>query len=116
MPSFGIISGLNDGHILQLEDMWDRLGADREHAFLGQWSHEVPTDHKKDWHDQVIGWFDHYLRGGPQTGQPGAVEDQDDDDVWHTSDRWPPASTAALLHLSGDAVVPDGEKVDPVDA
>jgi X-Pro dipeptidyl-peptidase len=116
MPSFGIISGVNDGHILQPEDMWDRLGADREHWVLGQWGHEVPTAHKSDWHQQVIGWFDHYLRGGPQTVKTGEVEYQDDDDRWHTADRWPPPSTRQVVRLSGDQVVPDGEKLEPVDA
>src|SRR3712207_2532440 len=71
MTSIGIISGVNDGHILVLEDMWDRLGADRARFVLGQWSHETPTAHKKDWRQQVIAWFDHYLRGGPQTVKPG---------------------------------------------
>src|SRR3954469_21184023 len=116
MPSFGIISGLNDGHILQPEDMWDRLGADREHWVLGQWSHEVPTEHKPEWHQQVIGWFDHYLRGGPQVVRPGEVEYQDDDDRWHPANHWPPPSTTQVVRLSGDQVVPDGEKLEPVDA
>ena len=116
MPSFGIISGLNDGHILQPEGMWDRLGADREHWVLGQWSHEVPTSHKPDWHAQVIGWFDHYLRGGPKTVKTGVVEWQDDDDKWHQSNHWPPPSQPSVVHLSGGQVVPDGEKVEPVSA
>ena len=115
LGSFGIISGLNDGHILQFEGMWDRLRHDRTHEVLGQWSHEVPTDHKKDWHAQVIGWFDHWLRGGPDTVGPG-VEYQDDDDRWHRADRWPPRSQPTLVKLSGDKVVPDTEKTGPVNA
>ena len=116
MPSIGIISGVNDGHILELEGMWDRLGADREHWVLGQWSHEVPTDHKKDWHDQVIAWFDHYLRGGPKSVPTGVVEYQDDDDAWHTAGHWPPPGRTRTVRLSGDGIVPDGERVEPVDA
>jgi putative CocE/NonD family hydrolase len=116
MTSIGIISGVNDGHILVLEDMWRRLGADRTRFVLGQWSHEVPTAHKPDWHQQVLGWFDHYLRGAPQTVRPGVVEYQDDSDAWHTSDRWPPPSSPQVLRLSGEEVVPDGEPAEPVDA
>jgi len=115
MGSLGIISGLNDGHTLQFEGMWDRLRHDRTHFVLGQWSHEIPTDHKSDWHSQVIGWFDHWLRGGPDTVGPG-VEYQDDDDRWHKSDRWPPRSQPTVVKLSGDQVVPAGDKTDPVNA
>jgi predicted acyl esterase len=116
MTSLGIISGVNDGHILQFEGMWDRLGADRTRFVLGQWSHETPTSHKKDWRQQVLGWFDHYLRDGPQTVPPGVVEYQDDSDAWHTTDRWPPASREQAMHLSADTLVPDGRPVEPVDA
>jgi predicted acyl esterase len=62
MTSIGIISGVNDGHILQLEGMWDRLRADRTRFVLGQWGHAVPTAYKADWRDQVVSWFDHPTR------------------------------------------------------
>src|SRR3954469_15524199 len=95
--------------------MWDRLRHDGTHFVLGQWSHEVPTEHKKDWHAQVIGWFDHWLRGGPDTVGPG-VEYQDDDDRWHRADRWPPRSQPTLVKLSGDQIVPATDKTAPVNA
>ena len=116
MTTIGIISGVNDGHILQLEGMWERMRADRTKFVLGQWSHETPTDHKKGWQEDVVAWFDHYLRGGPQRVKTGVVEYQDDSDAWHTTDRWPPPSRAQAVHLSGTEVVPDGEKVAPVNA
>ena len=117
MSTIGIISGVNDGHILQHEGMWDRLRSDRTHFVMGQWSHETPTAHKEGWHEDVVGWFDHYLRGGPQTVRPGVVEYQDDQtESWHTTNRWPPRSRTAALHLSGDRLVPDGESVEAVDA
>jgi predicted acyl esterase len=112
MTSIGMISGNNDGHILQLEGMWGRFGADRSRFLLGQWSHEPPTDHKAGWHEQVVAWFDQYLRGGPTTVPPGVVEYQDDADDWHTANRWPPASTPMTLKLSGGGrAVPDGQPV-----
>jgi pimeloyl-ACP methyl ester carboxylesterase len=100
MTSIGIVAGDQDGHILQLEDMWDRLRPDRTRFVLGQWAHETPTEHKPGWHDQVVGWFDHYLRDGPQTVEPGVVEYQDDVGTWHTADRWPPSSTTRTQAIS----------------
>lgn len=114
MTTIGIVSGINDGHILQHEGLWEILRPDRTRFVLGEWSHETPTAHKKGWRDQVVGWFDHYLRGGPQTVPPGVVEYQDDSNAWHTTDRWPPPSRTATVHLSGAGVVPDGEPVEPV--
>ena len=111
MSSVGIISGNNDGHILQHEGMWDRLGAARTRFVMGQWSHETPTDHKAGWHDQVVAWFDQYLRGGPTTVPPGVVEYQDDADAWHTADRWPPPSSTTTLRLSRDGAVPESQPV-----
>ena len=116
MTTIGIISGVNDGHILQLEDMWQRLRPDRTRFVLGQWSHETPASHKEGWKDQVLAWYDHYLRDGPQRVPGGVVEYQDDSDAWHTTDRWPPARRMQTLHLSGSEVVPDGEPVEEVNA
>lgn len=116
LATIGIIGGGNDGHILQLEDMFDHLGPSNVHFVLGQWSHWYPTPDKPEWHDQVIGWFDHYLRGGPQTVPTGVVEYQYDDYQWATSDHWPPAATPKTMHLSGQQVVDDGEPVEPVDS
>lgn len=90
MATIGIVSGYNDGHILQLEGMWGRLRPDRTRFVLGQWSHEYPTDHKPGWHAQVVGWFDQYLRDAPQRVPPGVVEYHADSGAWHTADRWPP--------------------------
>jgi predicted acyl esterase len=116
MTSIGIVAGDHDGHILQLEEMWDRLRADRTRFVLGQWAHETPTDYRPGWQEAVVGWFDHYLRGGPQRVEPGVVEYQDDALRWHTADRWPPPSRTATVHLSGTRVAPDGEPVEPVNA
>src|SRR2546423_6481586 len=101
LGSLGIISGLNDGHTLQFEGMWDRLRHDRTHFVLGQWSHEVPTDHKSDWHTQGIAWFNPRPRGGPDDVGPG-VEDPDDDDGGPTADRRPPLSQPTVGRRSGD--------------
>ncbi|MDQ3740694.1 MAG: CocE/NonD family hydrolase, partial [Actinomycetota bacterium] len=116
MTTIGIISGVNDGHILQLDDVWGTLHADRTRFVLGQWSHETPRSHKEGWEKQVLGWYDHYLRDGPLTVPGGVVEYQDYSDAWHAADRWPPPSRAQTVHLSSDEVVPEGEPVEEVDA
>jgi uncharacterized protein len=116
MTSIGIISGINDGHILQLDDVWGTLRPDRTRFVLGQWSHETPADYNPGWEQKVMAWYDHHLRDGPQTVPGGVVEYQDDSDAWHTSDRWPPPRRIQTLHLSGDEVVPEGENVEEVDA
>ena len=118
MGSLGIISGINDGHTLQFEGMWDRLRPDRTRFVLGQWGHSPPTSYKPDWHDQVVGWFDHYLRGGTTTAatKGGVVEYQDDALDWHVADRWPPRARTRTLRLSGSGLVADGETPQSVDA
>jgi putative CocE/NonD family hydrolase len=106
---------LGEGHILQVEGLWDRLRSDRTHFILGQWSHETPEQARPEWPETVVAWFDHYLRGGPRRVATGAVEYQDDAGAWHTADRWPPAASEAVLRLSGTKVVADGEPVEPAD-
>jgi predicted acyl esterase len=79
---------------------------------LGQWGHGYPEDVKGDEYDeQIVAWFDHYLRGGPRTVPNGVVEYQDDLDGWHTTDRWPPAATEVTLYLSDGALVTSPEEV-----
>lgn len=117
MASVGIVTGFNDGHIQQLDGMWDRLRPDRTRFVLGEWQHETPTLHRETWHEEVVGWFDHYLRGGPQVVKPGLVEYQDDiDERWHSAKRWPPPAEPQTLRLSATELVPAGEPVDKVDA
>jgi predicted acyl esterase len=114
LRSQGLVT-MGEGHILQVEGLWDRLQSDRTRFMLGQWSHEPPTAHREDWEGMVVGWFDHYLRGAPQRVPPGVVEYQDDAGAWHTADRWPPPSQSAVVRLSGAEVVPDGAPVRPAD-
>ena len=116
LRSNGLIP-VGEGHVMQVEGLWDRLRPDRSRFMLGQWAHQPPAgDMSGPWREMVVGWFDHYLRGGPRTVQAGVVDYQDDTGAWHTADRWPPASTDAVVHLSGDQVVADGTDVEPADA
>ena len=49
------------------EGLWDRLRSDRTHFILGQWWHQTPEEARPEWPQTVIAWFDHYLRGAPQS-------------------------------------------------
>lgn len=109
------LATFGEGHILQVEGLWDRLRPDRTRFMLGQWSHEPPTAHRDDWLDMVVAWFDHYLRGGPKLVRTGIVEYQDDAGTWHTARRWPPSSSETAIRLSGKKVVADEEPVEPAD-
>ena len=108
---------VGEGHILQVEGLWDSLKADRSHMILGQWNHETPASAPElGWYEDVVGWFDHYLRGGPQTVPTGVVEFQDDSGAWNTANRWPPKSRATRVHLSGSSVTWDGAPLTPATA
>lgn len=111
------LSMFGEGHILQVEGLWERLRPDRTRFLLGQYIHsgQYPAAHVPEWPDMVTAWFDHYLRGGPRVLRPGVVDYEDDDGTWHTADSWPPRSRDAIVHLSGDAVVADGTPVEPAD-
>lgn len=99
-----------EGHTLQFEDLWALLRADRTRFVLGQWGHGGT---RIDFIPLAIGWFDHYLRGGPHATAPGIVEYQDDTGAWHTTGSWPPPAESATLHLSGQELTASGGDVTP---
>jgi predicted acyl esterase len=61
----------------------------------------------------AIGWFDHYLRAGPQVTAPGIVEYQDDTGAWHTAPSWPPPAESVPLYLSGQELIANRSGVKP---
>lgn len=93
---------LTEAHELQFEDLWSLLRSDRTRFMLGQWGHGGV---RPDFTRLAIGWFDHYLRGGPQSTAPGIVEYQDDTGAWHTSPSWPPPAEPVPLFLSGQQLL-----------
>ena len=94
-----------EGHIMQIDGLWELRPPRSTRMIIGQWGHSTPpTD---DYFDQVRAWFDHYLRDGPQRVKPGVVEYQDDTGAWHTTDQWPPAVDQQSLYLSDGALVAD---------
>jgi predicted acyl esterase len=93
-----------DEMMLQAEDVWNLGGGDKR-LLLGHWDHSLPR--RSDFADQAVGWFDHYLRGGPAVTRPGVVEYQDAEGGWHTSHRWPASARTTTLHLSGRSLITD---------
>jgi predicted acyl esterase len=102
-----------EGHLTQIEGLWDLLRPDRTRFMLGQWGHDSPAGHRDDWHELVVAWFDRFLRGGGrEPARTGVVEYQDTSGQWHTADRWPPPAERSTLRLSGESLVEDGRHVE----
>ena len=101
---------VDEGHTLQFEDLWALLREDRTRFMLGQWGHGGTRD---DFTQLAVGWFDHYLRGGPQVTAPGVVEYEDDTGGWHTTGSWPPPAESATLYLSGEELTAASGEVRP---
>lgn len=98
-----------EGHILQVEGLYESRPAGTTHVVLGQFGHNETPD---GFTSTVVAWFDHYLRDGPMTVEPDVVEYEDDTGTWHTTDRWPPASAQQSLYLSENALVADAGAVN----
>jgi putative CocE/NonD family hydrolase len=92
---------VDEAHTLQFEDLWTLLRKDRTRFVLGQWGH---GGQRPDFTQLAIGWFDHYLRAGPQTAA-GIVEYQDDTNAWHTAPSWPPPAKSVPLYLSSQELI-----------
>jgi hypothetical protein len=63
---------LAEAHTLQFEDLWTLLRKDRTRFMLGQWGH---GGLRPDFTQLAIGWFDHYLRAGPQVTAPARLRE-----------------------------------------
>lgn len=101
---------LTEAHTLQFEGLWSQLRNDRTRFMLGQWGH---GGLRPDFTQLAIGWFDHYLRAGPQTTAPGIVEYQDDTGAWHTASSWPPPANSVPLYLSDQELISNRSEVKP---
>lgn len=114
VPMF-VTNGLTngEGHILQVEGLWDLMPEGERRLLLGQWGHQFPSQGDKGevWDQEVLDWFDHHLRGAPAKLATDVVDYQDDTGVWRTSPSWPPASDDVVLHLSDGELVADPTRV-----
>lgn len=110
VPMF-VTNGLSpfEGHILQIEGLYEARKPNTTRMLLGQWGHgKPPID---GWMRRVVDWFDYYLRDGPLVVEPGVVRYEDDTGTWHTTDTWPPNADRTPLYLSGDGLVADEQAV-----
>lgn len=89
---------------LQYRGVWEARPPQTTRLLLGQWGHAFPKSDGRaaspEFKDEVVQWFDHYLRDGPKRVKTGVVEYQDDTGSWHTSDSWPPTEDRTSLYLS----------------
>lgn len=99
----------SEGHIKQVDGLYELRPPQTTRMLLGQWGHSVPTT--EEYFDQVRAWFDHYLRDGPKLVKPGVVEYQDDAGTWHSADQWPPAGSDESIYLSDGTLVRDASEV-----
>ncbi|MFC7385077.1 CocE/NonD family hydrolase [Sphaerisporangium rhizosphaerae] len=101
------------------EDMEVYLGAHhgRERGWLGQWEHVRGNDTdasgrlsqgRAGWFDEVMRFYDQYLRGaGPSVTDPAyAIEDGLGD--WRAQGAWPVVTTSYDARLSSGRYVDDG--------
>jgi hypothetical protein len=111
VPAF-VANGLTtpgEGHLTQFDGLWGGLLApERTRLLLGQWDHDWPSNHRPDYLDMLVDFFDQYLRNGDRRLRLGVVEYQDDTLAWHKADSWPPPGRRLALQLSGKALLPAG--------
>ncbi len=110
-----VVHGLRDfGHAHQDDAVWNALTKAPKRMLLGQWGHQnPPTDDlegaplRATWSEVALAWFDFWLKGIGEPDRLGLVDFQDDTDVWHASEAWPPAEAAdEVLYLAGDTLAP----------
>ncbi|MDP9068367.1 MAG: CocE/NonD family hydrolase [Actinomycetota bacterium] len=99
-------------HNRHYDGLWKYLNPKRSRFLLGQWGHRYPQGTRRALMEMVLGWFDHYLRGGPDTVRAGVFEFQDDRKKWHSSQTWPPTPVSRTkLFLSQEKLTPSASAV-----
>ncbi len=103
VPAVRTVGLAGDGHIQIAQFSWDLMPSPRR-LVVGQYGHATPVSQMPDWHDQMIAFYDHHLRGGPQPFAEDRVDYQDDALVWRTADAWPPTERVAVLYAAAGAL------------
>lgn len=105
-----------DGHINQIERLWEHLPKGNRQMLIGKWSHGYPaplgmSEKAADamFHSMLTEWWGNYLTAKPARSRIyNSVRYQDDQGAWHTSTSWPPNPRMTRLPLSGTALLPAG--------
>lgn len=93
------------GGSMQEDDAyWSTLTSPKR-AILGPWGHEDPA--KETWTDDLVAWFDFWLKGEGEPPGVGLVEVQDTDRAWREARAWPPEGThREVLYADSRALTP----------
>jgi predicted acyl esterase len=109
-----------DGHINQIQRLWENLPKGNRQMLIGKWSHGYPaplgmSSAQADamFHAMLTEWWGSYLGDRPaRRGRYDSVRYQDDQGAWHTATSWPPSPAMTRLPLSGTALLPSGARPD----
>ena len=101
--------------IKTLAGQWAHDYPDRSsgHSSLpsGEGAEALPYTLRWDWADEMLYWFDWYLKGEGRAPTLG-VEMQDNRGGWRFEAAYPPADTT-FLEVNGDALAPSGSSIGP---
>jgi predicted acyl esterase len=101
-----------EGHILQFEDLWEKLPKHDRRLLVGPWGHGFPRwvgltaeQSEARFRDQVLDWFAGYLPTGADSRPSDVAEYQEDTGAERTAASWPPRAKEETLALSGASLV-----------
>ena len=92
-----------------------------ERGWLGQWDHVRGNDRTPDgrlamgragWFEEVISFYDQYLKGIAPTVKYPAYAIQDSTGVWRAQDTWPVVERSASIPLGNGSYIDDGVVAD----
>lgn len=92
------------GHEMEDDPIWPLLTSPKR-AIKGPWAHQDPTT--DDWNEQLVAWFDFWLKGIGAPPALGRVDYEDDTGAWRASTAWPPAEAREeVAYLAGSGLSP----------
>jgi uncharacterized protein len=93
-----------------------------QRGWIGPWGHYRGNERTADgrlqmgregWFDEVISFYDQYLKGIEPTVAYPAYVVQDSAGAWRAQDRWPVVEYSATIALGGGSYLDDGLPADP---
>ncbi len=93
-----------------------------QRGWIGPWDHKRGNDRTADgrlemgregWFDEVISFYDQYLKGIEPTVAYPAYVVQDSTGAWRAQDTWPVVEYSATIPLGGGSYLDDGLFADP---
>ncbi|MBD1919490.1 MULTISPECIES: CocE/NonD family hydrolase [Cyanophyceae] len=93
-----------------------------QRGWLGPWEHYRGNERTEDgrlkmgregWFDEVISFYDQYLKGIEPTVSYPAYAVQDSTGAWRAQDAWPVMDAAVTIPLGGGSYLDDGLFADP---